>query len=56
MADQLSGGLPPLSSIDIRPATDDDVPEIAAVLVETWQSNFRGLLADDYLDSMSEPR
>lgn len=37
----------------IRPATGDDVFAIAGVLVDTWHSTFRGLLADTFLDGMS---
>jgi GNAT superfamily N-acetyltransferase len=37
----------------IRPATGDDVFAIAGVLVDTWRSTFRGLLADTFLDGMS---
>ena len=38
---------------EIRPGTGDDLFMIAGVLVDTWQSAFRGLLADDVLDGMS---
>ena len=38
---------------EIRPGTGDDLFEIAGVLVDTWRSGFRGLLADDFLDGMS---
>lgn len=38
---------------EIRPGTGDDLFEIAGVLVDTWRSAFRGLLADDFLDGMS---
>jgi GNAT superfamily N-acetyltransferase len=37
----------------IRPGTGDDLFMIAGVLVDTWRSTFRGLLADDFLDGMS---
>jgi len=38
---------------EIRPGTGDDLFMIAGVLVDTWRSTFRGLLADTYLDGMS---
>ena len=37
----------------IRPGTGDDLLMIAGVLVDTWRSTFRGLLADDFLNRMS---
>lgn len=40
-------------SFEIRPGTGDDLFAIAGVLVDTWRSAFRGLLADDFLDGMS---
>ncbi|OBZ96893.1 acetyltransferase [Pararhizobium polonicum] len=41
------------SPIKIRPGTGDDLLMIAGVLVDTWRSTFRGLLADAFLDGMS---
>lgn len=41
------------TSFEIRPGTGDDLFAIAGVLVDTWRSAFRGLLADDFLDGMS---
>jgi GNAT superfamily N-acetyltransferase len=41
------------SPIEIRPGTGDDLFMIAGVLVDTWRSTFRGLLADDFLDGLS---
>jgi GNAT superfamily N-acetyltransferase len=38
---------------EIRPGTGDDIFAIAGVLVDTWRSTFRGLLADAFLDGMS---
>jgi GNAT superfamily N-acetyltransferase len=38
---------------EIRPGTGDDLFMIAGVLVDTWRSTFRGVLADDFLDGMS---
>ena len=39
--------------IEIRPATETDIPAIAKVLVDTWRSTFRGKLPSDFLDNMS---
>ncbi|MCV9999106.1 GNAT family N-acetyltransferase [Pararhizobium sp. YC-54] len=38
---------------EIRPGTGDDLFMIAGVLVDTWRSAFRGLLADGFLDGLS---
>src|SRR6202035_5400391 len=38
----------------VRPAELDDAEEIARVHVATWRSAYRGLLQDDFLDSLSE--
>ncbi len=38
----------------IRPALQDDAAEIARVHVAAWRSSYRGLLADDFLASLSE--
>ena len=38
----------------IRPALPKDAAEIARVHVESWRSSYRGLLADEFLDSLSE--
>lgn len=38
----------------IRPATNDDAPAIAHVQVETWRSAYRGIVADQFLDTFSE--
>lgn len=37
----------------IRPAARADAHAIAHVQVETWRETFRGVLPDEYLDSMS---
>jgi len=37
----------------IRPATLADAPGIAAVHVESWRETYVGLVAQDYLDSLS---
>jgi 3-deoxy-manno-octulosonate cytidylyltransferase (CMP-KDO synthetase) len=41
------------SDIEIRPATQADVSEIAKVHVEAWQRSFKGIAPEDYLNSMS---
>jgi ribosomal protein S18 acetylase RimI-like enzyme len=41
------------SIFEIRRATEADLKAIAHVLVDTWRTTFRGLLSDDFLDSMS---
>jgi ribosomal protein S18 acetylase RimI-like enzyme len=38
----------------IRAALPNDAAEIARVHVESWRSSYRGLLADEFLDSLSE--
>jgi hypothetical protein len=38
--------------MDIRPARMQDVPEIAAVHVGSWQAAYRGLLPQAYLDGL----
>src|SRR3954470_22930775 len=53
--------LPPLISlmrdrIEIRKATEADLEAIAHVLVDTWRTTFRGLLADAFLDGMTYAR
>jgi ribosomal protein S18 acetylase RimI-like enzyme len=36
-----------------RPATPADVPAIAAVRIRSWQEAYRGVIPQDYLDSLS---
>lgn len=38
----------------VRPAGPQDAASIARVHVATWRSAYRGLLADEFLDSLSE--
>ncbi|MBK8904773.1 MAG: GNAT family N-acetyltransferase [Anaerolineaceae bacterium] len=40
----------------IRRATIDDVAQLAAVHVQSWQAAYRSLLPDDFLDSLSVER
>ena len=37
----------------IRQAKEEDVMQIAEILVEDWQTAYRGIINDDYLDSLS---
>lgn len=37
----------------IRPAREEDVMQIAEIVVEDWKIAYRGIIADDYLDSLS---
>jgi len=37
----------------VREPTVNDVPAIAVIRNETWQSPYRGIVADEYLDAMS---
>jgi ribosomal protein S18 acetylase RimI-like enzyme len=42
--------------MEIRPATIDDALAIATVYVRSWQSAYRGLLPQSYLDDMDPVR
>lgn len=42
--------------MDVRPATTDDALGIARVHVGTWQSAYRGLVPDEYLDALDVGR
>jgi GNAT superfamily N-acetyltransferase len=37
----------------VRPATESGVPAIARIHVDTWRTTYKGLIAQDYLDSLS---
>ena len=37
----------------IRKAAEDDVTQIAEIVVEDWKNAYRGIIGDDYLDSIS---
>lgn len=39
-------------SVAIRDATPDDAPAIALIHVEGWQTTYRGLLPDSFLDGL----
>jgi GNAT superfamily N-acetyltransferase len=38
----------------IRPATLDDGEAIARIQIQTWRTAYRGVIADEFLDAMSE--
>lgn len=37
----------------IRPARQDDIPSIARVHVDSWQTTYRGIVADSFLDALT---
>lgn len=39
--------------IVVRKAEQEDVRQIAEILVEDWQTAYRGIIDSDFLDSMS---
>jgi 3-deoxy-manno-octulosonate cytidylyltransferase (CMP-KDO synthetase) len=41
------------AGVDIRSATRNDLPRVAAVHVESWQRSFAGIAPDDYLAAMT---
>jgi hypothetical protein len=41
-----------MTVMDIRAARMEDVPQIAAVHVRSWQAAYRGLLPQAYLDGL----
>ena len=43
----------PIGALTIRQATASDVPSIAEIHVRSWQAAYRGILANDLLDSLS---
>jgi ribosomal protein S18 acetylase RimI-like enzyme len=40
-------------AVTIRPARLEDVPELARIQVDTWRSTYKGLIDQNYLDSLS---
>ena len=40
------------SAVIIREAREEDVRQIAEILVEDWKTAYRGIIDDDYLDAM----
>lgn len=41
------------NEITIRRAEKEDIRQVSEILVEDWQKAYRGIIADEYLDSMS---
>ena len=41
------------NTVTVRNAEREDVRQIAEILVEDWQKAYRGIIDDDFLDSMS---
>jgi L-amino acid N-acyltransferase YncA len=41
--------------LSIRPATQDDAPEIAHVHVESWRTTYAGIVPAEYLANLNEP-
>jgi len=42
-----------LENVMIRQATEEDARQIADIVVEDWKKAYRGIIDQDYLDSMS---
>lgn len=42
-----------MNEIKIRKATLKDVPAISTIKVEGWQSAYKNIISDEYLDSMN---
>ena len=41
------------NEITIRNAVKEDIRQVSEILVEDWQKAYRGIIADEYLDSMN---
>lgn len=39
--------------MEIRKATEEDVRQIAEIVVEDWKTAYKGIIDDDYLESLS---
>lgn len=37
----------------IRRATIDDIPEIVNINIQCWKNNYKGIIAQDYLDKLN---
>jgi ribosomal protein S18 acetylase RimI-like enzyme len=44
------------TTITVRAATIEDAKDIARVHIDTWRSTYRGIVPDDYLDTLSYER
>jgi len=42
--------------MDIRRATPDEASDLVGLLVECWNSAYRGIVSDEYLDSLDSHR
>lgn len=51
-ASVLSGSRTAEITLDLRPARPDDALDVARVHVRSWQAAYKGLLPDEYLDSL----
>ena len=40
--------------INIRPACPEDINDISCVLAASWKTAYRGIIADSYLDALSD--
>jgi ribosomal protein S18 acetylase RimI-like enzyme len=43
-------------SMRIRPASEEDIPAIARVHVESWKTAYRGIVADSFLAGLSQEK
>ena len=39
--------------MEIRKASKEDIKSISSVYIEGWRNTYRGLIPDDYLDTLS---
>ena len=51
-----SAGLEEQPTIEIRLATDEDIPAIAHIINEAWKTAYAGIIPQSYLDAMREER
>lgn len=45
-----------MQNIIIRNATIDDIEKIADIKIEGWQTAYRGIVEDNYLDNMDREK
>lgn len=43
-------------TIEIRQATDDDIPAIAHIINEAWKTAYAGIIPQEYLDTIREEK
>ena len=46
--------MPQQPTIEIRQATDADIPAIAHIINEAWKTAYAGIVPDSYLEKMRE--